>query len=163
MALATLTLGALAMSSVRATDLRAAATAPPRSRVSRQLKAAAVGAPRILRQWHGDILGTPPLIRTAVVYELPAWRQMWRTLNVRDMPDVDFRHALAVIVTGILEPGIGYEIRFRAPRREHGALVVRYCVIPPRRQTIRDLTFPWGAILVQARERKVIIRNVCPR
>jgi hypothetical protein len=124
--------------------------------------AGTAGLPRVLRQWHGWTFSGPPLIRWAIVYQLSAWRQAWRALHVQPMPDVDFHAALAVIVsTDGPEPSFGYFIKFNTLYREHGELIVPYCVIAPHARRMA-IIYPWAAMLIQSRSRKIVVRDVCP-
>lgn len=116
--------------------------------------------PRVLKQWHGWNYSGPLLISSAIITNLSNWHRVWSVLQVPSMPDVDFSHAIAVIVTKNLEPGLGYYIQFGKPRREAGVLIVPYCIIPPRVQ-IQIITYPWAAELIRARDAKVEIRNTC--
>lgn len=119
--------------------------------------------PTVLRQWHGESFDAMR-IRSAIVYDFAAWRRILNIMNLRPVPKVDFHDALAVILTTDgPEPYWGYFIAFGKPHRDHGVLIVPYCVEAPRSgRRFAAIVFPWAAILIHARDRKVALRNTCP-
>ena len=121
------------------------------------------GAPKILRQWHGNQFDALR-INSAVIYDQAAWRQILGPLNWHPVPKVNFQDSLGVFVTtGGPQPYYGYTITFEKPYREHGALIVPYCGRLPRSGLHpMMIVFPWAVAVIRARDRKVTLRNACP-